>query len=365
MYKALYSTYCGEIKVKGREITLEVIVVPEFGCEFTKFSTECLYWYSEHCGKQEEESSDEKEIFIDPDTKWFLFINENCFWQMYVREYDVIIETPFGTDLDGILNYKIERVQKEYRRRKKEEKRLYFYDAFKNRLEEYHIGTAVYNDESEYQYCLNRCTQVAIDNRFSKPQQSCFILGRIRKTVIMKKGRRKGNLLDFIEPIAKFAFDFDTARVPLFEDEKEELGNPLFYLLEFSSRKYETEGIEATRIKNKCQKSVKDFIKEVKAALEAGDVKKLSSLYEVVFKPQDCSNEKFQILKDYLEPHEDDLQPYKEGEEIWGSDAKHRLWIRFKNGEEDYREAGWIYENISKCTNKSATYFKEYGYNFY
>lgn len=356
MYETLYSRYYGEI---GGDKRLDIRIIPEFGCDFFKEDRVWLYWYSSKEGLKKNESFETNDVFLEPETEWLIGLDDSGFFEVFVTERSVILQTPFGLHFDGILNYRIEKVQKEYKKSKWEEKRLYYYDSSIKRL-------TLYNDNRTSdlydgcQYCLTRnsCSHI-ISRGFPVPQESCFLLGRVKKTIVAKKGKAKGKLLDFIEPVAQFKLDYDE-ELDWFGIDKEKLGNKLFSMLKFSIQEKEASGIQAQRIQNKKPLLAKKFAEEVKVALEAGDVGRVKEFYDVVFEPQECSGQKFLLLKNcYAVGNE-----LAEDEEIWAS-ADKELYIRYENGEEEYQKASWIYENISRCTNKNATYFKNRGYNFY
>lgn len=348
MYKTLCSMYYG--KVGGKRLNIKI--VPEFGCDFFKEERQKVYWYSEKEGLRE--SFKENQIFLISETEWMICVDDTEFYEVFVKERSLIIQTPFGLEFDGVLNYKIEEVQKKYKKSKWEEKRLYFYNASDHLLSLYDNGTSNFNSS----LTRNSVSQV-IGREYPIPTESCFLLGRVRKTIVIKRGKRKGELLDFIQPIVQFELDYDK-EWDVFNEEKNKLGNKLYFMLKFSIQEEELGRVEKLRIQNKKPLLAKKFAEEVKVALEAGDVGRVKEFYDVVFEPQECSGQKFLLLKNcYAVGNE-----LAEDEEIWAS-ADEKLDIRYENGEEECQKASWIYENISRCTNKNATYFKNRGYNFY
>ncbi len=347
----VYSTYCGDVS-KNR--TLVVRIVARFGTVYSKQSavSRC-FCYSEDIGNVEYElKGTEIALLLPPKTQWLIEIEEDQHLALVsVTEWTKMLQTPFDDEINNIINQKVKEAQREYRKRKESEKRLYFYDAKNGSLKLYTDGTSWYNDGCRYQLDRSAFYQ-AIDKRWSTPKESCFILGRVRRTI----GTKDGELMDFIEPISQFKEEEDYW---LFGDEKRCLGNALFKMLRFSILKKEPTGVNALRIQNKMHWSVQKFLKELNMALEAGDVEKLKIFYKVVNEPQDCSDQKFILMKDEFG------KAFEEGEELFCAINK-SLQIYYENGEAETREASWVYQNISRCTNKAGIYLeKRQQYNFY
>lgn len=338
MYEPLYSTYCGKIGIEDRRLSVDI--VPRFGTTCTKFEIEKVYW----CVDNEilkDETDEKRELLFGSETRWVITVNNDGYFCVYVTEYTKTIKTSFGKRMNQLINRKIKQAQEEYRKEKETQKRLYFYDAEKAELTLYVSNTKYFND---IQYALNRpfVLYEAIDKRYSRPTESCFILGKIQRTI----GTKDGKLMDFIEPIAEFKLDEE--KWWLYE--KDELGDKIFLMLQFSILKKEPTGLPAARIQNKMGYDVKKFLKELNTALEEGDVEKIKKFYDVIDEPQSCSGKKFQILE--------------KGEILCCGDKW--LLIRYENEEENIRRASWIAENIARCSNKKVIYLEEKGqYKFY
>lgn len=347
----VYSTYCGEV-AKNR--TLVVRIVARFGTVYSKPSAVSRYfWYSEDVGNGEYERKGTKvDLLLPPKTQWLIEIEEDQHLALVsVTEWTKMLQTPFDDEMNNIINQKVKEAQREYRKRKESEKRLYLYDAKNGSLKLFTNGISWYNDRCRYQLDHSAFYQ-AIDKRWPTPKESCFILGRVRRTI----GTKDGKLMDFIEPISQFKVEEDDG---LFDDEKWCLGNTLSEMLRFSILKKQPTGVNALRIQNKMHCSVQKFLKELNMALEAGDVEKLKIFYKVVNEPQDCSDQKFILMKDAFG------EAFEEGEELFCGIDKN-LQIYYENGETETREASWVYQNISRCTNKAGIYLgKRQQYNFY
>lgn len=331
MYEPVYSTYCGKIGDGNR--TLTVTIVPCFGTTYEIYNGDKIYWCV-NSNIRKEEGDEEKEIFLPSATEWILetsSITENIY--VYVTEYTKRIQTPIDDEMNNIINEKVKEAQREYRKRKKTEKRLYFYDAMNVRLSLYKDGGGFYDDKCRYP--LNRpfTPYQALDKRYPEPKESCFILGRVRRTI----GTKDGELMDFIEPIAEFEYEEED---DLFGNEKRRLGNCLFAMLRFSISKEEPTGVTAARIKNQMHCTVQEFLIQLDKALEAGDIENINFLSNVLYEQQDCSNAKFQIVE----------HSFEEKKELHVSSTD-SIWIRYENEELGAKSAEWIAENICKCTN--------------
>lgn len=347
MYEPVYST-CG--KIGDGRLLLSVSIAPCFGTDFTKYEGWKIYWGIEG-QNMKDESFEKKEISIPLGAQWVLEVDNYQDFHVTVTEYTKTLQTPLREEMNQIINQKVKEAQKDYQKRKRTEKRLYSYDAMKGRLELYTDG-ATYGD-SGCKYRLDRLftPYFAIDKRYTAPKESCFILGKVRRTI----GTKDGKLMDFIEPVAKFQLDEDEC----FWDGASWLGNRIFSMLRCSIQKEEPSELRASRIQSKLHCSVQEFLKMLNEALKAGDVEKVKEFYNVIHEPQDCSKAKFQILKGLLEaPME------KEKELCCYATIEH--WIKYENGELEEKPASWIAENIDRCTNKKVTYLEKLQkYNFY
>lgn len=348
-YEPVYSTYCGKI---GNGRTLAVTIEPCFGTVLIKYENVKIYWYDGE--KRKDETAEKKEILITPETQWVVELNGKCFFRVIVTEYTKTVQTFFGDKMNKIINQKVKEAQKDYQKRKQTEKRLYFYDAEKFRLSLYTDGTSCCNDGCRYRLDQLFTPYHAIDKRYHMPEENCFILGKIRRTI----GTKDRKLMDFIEPVAEFNLE-DENDWDCFGDGENWLGNIIFKMLKFSIMKEKPAGLTVTRIENKMHCSVHKFLKILNTALEAGDVPKVKEFYNVIHTMQDCSKEKFQILKGILE------EPVEKEREICCYPSIEH-WIKYENGEQEKKPASWIAENIDRCTNKEVTYLEKVEkYRFY
>lgn len=350
MYEPVYSTYCGKIG-NGRD--LSVAIAPCFGTDFTKYEGWKIYWGME--GKtMKDESFEKKEILIVSEAQWVVEVDNHRDFHVTVTEYTKTLRTPLGEEMNKIINQKVKEAQKDYQKRKRTEKRLYFYDEVKGNLEPYIMsGSSWDNDGLQYRLTRGFTTYQKIDVRCPTPYESCFILGKVRRTI----GTKDGKLMDFIEPVAEFQLDEEE---DYFCDWANCLGDKIFSMLQFSIQKEEpTDDLTVSRIKSKMHCNVQMFLKMLNKALEAGDVEKVKEFYNVIHTLQDCSKEKFQILKGILE------EPLEKEKEICCYPSI-ELWIKYENGEQEEKPASWIAENISRCTNKEVTYLEKVEkYKFY
>lgn len=337
MFEDLYFKDCGEI---GRGNRLKISIVCQFGILLKKHSYGKLYWYK-NTEVKKEETVEERYIFLPKTTQWCINVWLGKEYHVYVTTQNKDIQPIFTKKINKRIMQEVKKAKKEYEKRKKEEKRLYFFDANKGRLK------ACGDNRNRGSYELRRYAYQVIDNQYELPKENCFLLGRVQKTI----GVNKDYWLDFIEPIAKFELDFE-GKQDFFGDEKKSLESELFRMLKFSiDEEEQTEELKIARIKNKMQYTVRDFRKEVEDALETGNVEKVRRLYRVLYEKQDCSEEKFQIEL--------------EKEEIL-CDANELFWIEYENKEGKSKEAKWIHENISQCTNKSSEYLEKFQkYRFY
>ena len=310
MHEPVYSTYCGEV---GNDRTLAICIEPCFGTTLKKFEGIKIYWYT-HDRIFEDEATGEREVFIASETQWIVEILGDNFFRVIVTEWTQTLQTPFGDEMNNIINQKVREAQEEYRRRKQTEKRLYFYDAKNGKLKLYVDNISYYNCRCRYQLDRSFTQYHAIDKRYSVPKESCFILGKIRRTI----GTKNRKLMDFIEPVSEFELDYGEREEDYFFGEEEiclrnqsNLGNQIFKMLRFSIQENEPTGLTALRIQNKMHCTVQKFLKELDAALEAGDVKKVKEFCDVVNEPQDCSEQKFVLMKDEFG------EAFEEGEELY------------------------------------------------
>ena len=252
-------------------------IVPCFGTTITKFEEVKMYWA---VGNEirKEEAFEEKEIFIAPEVEWLLEVDRMNYFHVYITEYTKTVQLPWGDAINKMINQKVLEAKLEYGRRKRTEKRLYFYDVSKSSLSLYTDGAS--HSSEKYYYCLERyfTPYQAISKKYPIPKESCFILGRVQRTI----GTKDGKLMDFIEPIAKFELDYDVD-LDWFDVDRKNLGDKLFQMLQFSIQKGKFADIEVRRIENKLQCDLLTFMKRLKKALEAGDVAEIRYLYKVVY----------------------------------------------------------------------------------
>lgn len=334
MYDALYSAY-----YRGRNcLDVEVFILPRFGIVFNKEADEKLYWDS-GCYYGIKECQEEEEIKLEEETRWAVCMSEHL-CQVYVTERKTMFMLDCDERIRRLIAEKMQDAKREYQMEKKEQKRLYFYDASERKLTQYYANTVC---DCELRYDLNRDAYQQIDKNFlSSMEESCFVLGRIRRTIWTQNGKQ----LDFIEPLAKFKID---SKNDLFGEETAKLGEELFELLQCFVQKVHSAKI-TTRVIGKMQCTMKAFLKDIRRALHSGDVEQVKFLYEILKEPQDCSKENFRILENA------DDDGYNERGKI-ECNATDGIWIQYENGEKEKRSVRWIEENISRCLTKKFSYY--------
>lgn len=268
---------------------------------------------------------------------------------LFVTERTKEIKTPLGEEWNKEFNRLLKKCQKDYWSKKKEEVRLYFYDAEKNKLELCYTDIG-YSYNAEYKYSLKRLLPInpfcAIDKRYTEPEKSCFILGRVRKTI----GLKNSKLMDFIEPVNIIKLDFEKQdwdyRDYAYKEDKDNLESKLFDLLKFNIAKRH-DSLEVMRIRAYFQnytaedvKIVSQFKKQIQESFKRGKAEELRNLSNILENKQNCTNAKFQLkLEHELECSSSD-----------------RIDIYFENGETDYMPADWVFDNINRCTDAKGIY---------
>lgn len=295
-------------------------------------------------------------VFISENAQWGL-TDEGYGYIVYVTERTQKIETPLGDKWNNEFNRILKKCKNDYFKKKKEEVRLYFYEAGKDKLSLCYLG-ASYERHENYQYSLYRyfSPKCVIDKRYLKPDKDCFILGRIRKTI----GLKNSKLLDFIEPVHEIPLDFEKDEWDFgeYQESISDLENILFKLIKFTITKEHVQ-LEIKRIRKYFEldnkKSdmyvTKSLYVKIMDGFSTGNVNELRKLYNVLITPQDCTNVKFELrLKE---------------ETTCAPDKKFDIY--FLNGEYGYVSAKWIYENIDDCTDASGVYLGNITnrYNFY
>ena len=309
-------------KIGGSNRNVAIVLVIKFGPIHTKAENQKMVW----CVKTENgpkieriDKLEEQTIAIPAETQWILESREDKFFTLHVTEKTKYVKLPLENWMVEILNQKVKSLQEEYQEKKKKEKRLYFYRARTGELKLYVDGKSYWSDDGQYSLVGKRCLQ-ELDERFPVPKEDCYVLGRVSQTIVTKKG-----LLDFIEPIARFVVDPEEKWN--FLSNQPSLGRQLFEMLKFSIQKTEPSELIKKRIRNKTQKTVSTFLKELKDALEAGDAKKVKAFYDVVTQMQNCETEKFCILEEMC-------QDAKTGSKIVCEPTR-ELWLHYENGEQE------------------------------
>lgn len=354
MYENIY-TYSEE--VEGKNVWL--LFKPNFREALTLMSDRKDQILSDREIRIEEKSDPSRQwVYASEDAQWLL-ADEGYSWVLYVTEKTTEIITPLGEKWNREFKRLLKKCKKDYYQQKKEEVRLYFYDLDIDRLSLCGTDIHWYND-SDYTYSLRRLLPTnpycAIDRQFPKPDKSCFVLGRIRKTI----GLKDSKLLDFVEPVHEIELDFEKNEWDFtgcyYKGDWQQLEEGLLDLLRFCISK-ENDLVQVMRIRayfGNYEASQREIIMQFRGKIwenfKKGDAKELRKLSEVLNKKQCCTNVRFQLRLD----SEVECSPEK------------RLTIYFENGEEDRMPAKWIYENINNCTDAKGVHFElRNRYNFY
>lgn len=311
--------------------------------------------------------SDGKIIIKNNSCNNYVYVSKNASWLLeddgygfilFVTEATCNISSPLGDAWNKEFNRMLQNAKKDYYNKKKKEIRLYFYDSDNDKLQICPMCTDYCSNKYAYDLrSFHLDSYCAIDKRYSKPDKSCFILGRIRKTI----GLKNPKLLSFIEPVHTIDLDFEKDKWDFgnytYNAKLEDLKNVLLSLLCFYiSKKFDT--LEVMRIRGYLKNyklSPQEVILYLKNKIwenfKKGDVKELRKLDEVLKKEQDCTNVKFQLR------FNGDIEcvPNK------------NFIVTFENGELDLVTAKWVYDNIHNCTNAKGRYLGTLRntYNFY
>lgn len=288
-------------------------------------------------------------VYAEEKAQWLLEDDGKAF-HLFVTEKTNEISTPLGEEWNMEFNRILKLCKKTYYRKKKEEVRLYFYDCEKELLRLYYDYEGALQDERKYKYSLKREFPCAIDRRYKKPEKSCFVFGRVRKSI----GLKNSNLLDFIEPVYTIDLDFKKVWHYEYREDVEDLGNILSDLMKFCIVDSDTSlNLEIMRIRARqedYETSSEELLVQVKnkirEAFKNDNVKELRALHDVIKTMQDCTNVNFQLrLKSEVEclPSE-------------------RMDVYFENGEVCHLlSARWIFKNINRCTDARGRCLEEKG----
>ncbi|MCI8699763.1 MAG: hypothetical protein HFJ47_00275 [Clostridia bacterium] len=293
--------------------------------------------------------------FIDvPESTTWVITTKDIHTCIYITEYTKEITVDIGNGMNSIFNQLINETTKAYYNKKKREIRLYFWSSRKETLKlcKQHPDLSSVNSDSPLAYYLPTTSSAgqAIHKRFAKPDQDCFILGRVRRTLITRDSRQT---FDFIEPISKVNLDFvkNGQNSVNFRKNIDLLATALLDLLFFCiiNTNASTESLKYKRILAYIRTAydadavdIKLYIKEVKVAFKEGNLVKLRNLSKILNTPQDCSNVKFELCCK---------------QEITCNPTS-TLLVRFSNGETVYKTAEWIYQNRAMCTNSIILYLR-------
>lgn len=354
MYENIYSY---NETIKGKSVWM--IFKPNFREALTLFDGEGKMLSDGEIRKEGElvlddmNSNNFPDVYVSENAQWFLE-DRGYSLHLFVTERTEEITTPLGVEWNLEFNRILKKCKKCYWIQKKEEIRLYFYCAEIDKLQLCYGSEDDYYDM--YKYSLKRLLVVdpycAIDKRYDKPSKSCFILGRIRKTI----GLKNSKLLDFIEPVHKIELDFEKEEWD-FGVYRDILERQLLDLLRFCISKKDNP-LEVMRIrayfKNyevEEETLILQFRDEIWKAFYKESTAELRSLNDVLKKQQDCTNVRFQLRLE----SEIECLPTK------------RFSVYFENGEVGYETADWIYENLKNCTDASGVYLGKVRnrYNFY
>ncbi|MCI8654363.1 MAG: hypothetical protein HFJ48_00575 [Clostridia bacterium] len=194
----LYSLY--EKNVNGFEVHVDI--VPDFNgsfglfCDTLKISTSLGEYYLENKYELDD-------VLISEDAKWAI-ISDNAISMIYlfVTESTKTINSNYGDEWNKIFNELMVKAQRQYCKSKNSEVRLYFWDQVERQLKicfnHCELGYSPRNSKFIY-YLQDFPDNQVLCNTYASPRYSCFILGKISKTIRIKGCR----LLNYIEPISE------------------------------------------------------------------------------------------------------------------------------------------------------------------
>lgn len=298
MYENIYAY---NEKFNGKEVW--VIFKPNFREELTLFNGENKIFSDGEIKMKGElvlngTRSKFPDVYTSENAQWVLE-DEGYAIRLFVTERTHQIMTPLGEEWNKEFNWLLKKCKDEYYKKKKQEIRLYFYNAEANKLQLYFEDMGYYEFKN-YNYSLRRLFPIdpfcKIDKRCSRPEKNCFILGRIRKTI----GLKNSKLLDFIEPVDIIPLDFEKEKFDFggyeYKENISDLQKKVYELLKFSiTKEYNPLSIARIQAYFKCESKEPKFIAgrftiEIMDAFNAGDTKKVRKLYEVLNKCQDCTD---------------------------------------------------------------------------
>ena len=298
-------------------------------------------------------SQDEYVVYVSENAQWLLK-DKGDYIGLYVTEKTYEIITPLGENWNHEFKWLLKKCKRDYYDKKRGEIRLYFYEANSDRLK-------LCYEDNNYRKCKYSLKRVfnpycSIDKKYTKPKKSCFILGRVRKTI----GLNNSKLLDFIEPVYRIELDFERKYWDYggyeYKENKSMLEGVLLDLLCFCISE-NCKLIEENRVKaylkmnTSNEDAIAKFRDKIWLAFKDSDLAELRKLYWVLNKMQDCTDVKFELR----------LSSEKKCEP---SDL---ILVYFANGEECCKDAEWVYQNIYNCMDANGIYLGslERRYNFY
>ena len=180
----------------------------------------------------------------------------------------------------------------EYFVKKQKELRLYLYDKGLEWLKL--IGSEIKDDYDPflYKYDINRqnTEKTYIDRAYLEPAESCFVIGKIEKTIATH-----GVYIDYIQPIYEIPFDFEyKEEIPggEFNYKVLDLANRILTLLLFAIQKeykkdYYTKKIREYNNEVTIDDAICSFKNEVQEALKQRNVKRLRKLSMLLEEPSE------------------------------------------------------------------------------
>ena len=147
MYKKLHVQ--SEIKsYNGKKVHITISIIPDFReavIELTRFEEKSTILSDGKVTIKDElivcEETDTKKnrrvVRVSKNAHWVLmatkYKEDYVIYEIYITERTKIIKTSLGNEVDEEFNRFIEECKRTYSERKKNEKRLYFYDAIKDK----------------------------------------------------------------------------------------------------------------------------------------------------------------------------------------------------------------------------------------
>ena len=186
-----------------KNVNVEIIMLPNF--QNIVFQTE---------GMDEKYFIENGEIFFMdntlqsyslelPEQEWFVQKKARDNFTVFITEKTSKINTEYPSD-DILLNRMLRVIKNKYFSKNKEELRLYFYDYRSTTLTQ--VNDLTPNSDEKYSLSRYGVESVSLDRGSNIPDDNCFLIGKIHKTV----GTKHGTLHDYVETVYTIRCDISS-----------------------------------------------------------------------------------------------------------------------------------------------------------